>query len=123
LPVTSAGRAHTRRLSSRCALPLALVYALATVPSAAQNAGTTSANPPARSEISAGDAQASAPAAATDASPAGGANKEAALADEAKWLSANVPKLGRVRVLAEVDARIGGSDVATARARASSPED
>ena len=44
------------------------------------------------------------------------------MANEAKWLSSNAPKLGRAKVLVEVDARIGGSDVTLARVRASSPK-
>jgi hypothetical protein len=79
------------------------------------------ATPPTHAQVSADNPATSEPSANTDASGAG-ESKEAALASEAKWLSANVPKLGRAKVLIEVDARIGGPDVTVAKVRASSPK-
>ena len=119
---TSAGRAYARRLGPKFALTLALAYASAAVPAAAQNpANGSDATPPTRAQVSADNPATNEPSANTDASGAG-ESKEAALAAEAKWLSANVPKLGRAKVLIEVDARIGGTDVTVAKARASSPK-
>ncbi len=42
-------------------------------------------------------------------------DKDAVLADEARWLAANLPKLASAHVLLQVDAHIGGTDVASGR--------
>lgn len=54
--------------------------------------------------------------AANSASPAS-SGSSASPADESRWLAANLPRLATGHVLIEVPARIGGTDVASARTR------
>jgi TonB family protein len=59
----------------------------------------------------------------SEASPAGdGISREDALAEQTGWLAANLTRVGRTKVLIEVEANIGGTDVATARARVPRPK-
>ena len=55
---------------------------------------------------------ASGPASAPTPNPA---DKDAVVAEEARWLAANLPKLASAQVLLQVDAHIGGTDVASGR--------
>lgn len=57
-------------------------------------------------------AGASGPGSAPATSPP---DKDAVLADEARWLAANLPKLAKANVLLQVDEHIGGTGVASGR--------